>query len=400
MSKDLAVQEPKSELVIAAEKIKSGLVAFETRKVELTILRDEVDKLDITSVEDKAGIKQLTEGRKKVKAARVEIEKEGKSMRDPLTALAKSISAKEKELIDIVEPTEKKLKAKEDWVKSENERIADEEKQREAKRVQDRINRLAEYGYAIDVTFLTIIDDDQFEKVVDNAKSEHEKEQALAVKRANVERAQREQDEKDRQELQALRKKAEEAERIIREREEEEARKEAEFKRKKNEAAEAESKKAEEEKKAIVKKRLGDLTNLGLKFNFEANQYEGFAAAVHYFDITGYDNEKWDKMIADLGPHIERYKKEEADKLEEKRQNELKEAAAKALEEQKERDIEALRVKAEEFDQASDKDKMVVILGYIDNMPRTEFKSARYKKLFSEVVALQNKVVDHIRSRT
>src|ERR1700761_879098 len=98
MEKDLAVQDPKSEIVLASEKIKSGLAAFEERKTELNILKAEVDGLDIKSIEDKAGIKQVTEGRKKLKNARVEIEKEGKSMRDPLTALAKTISAKEKEL--------------------------------------------------------------------------------------------------------------------------------------------------------------------------------------------------------------------------------------------------------------------------------------------------------------
>src|ERR1700744_2391138 len=101
MSKDLAVAEPKNEIAVISEKISLGLEAFEKRKSELIALRDEVDGLDITSIEDKAAIKQVTEGRKKLKDARVEIEKEGKSMRDPLTAISRNISSKEKELVDI-----------------------------------------------------------------------------------------------------------------------------------------------------------------------------------------------------------------------------------------------------------------------------------------------------------
>lgn len=405
-----AVVKSPSEMELLAVRIKNGLDAFNERKAELIILRDEVDGLDITSIEDKAGIKQVTEGRKKLKSARVEIEKEGKSMRDPLTALAKNISAKENELVALIEPTEKKLIEKERWVKSENERIAEEERQKEAKRVQDRIDRLAVYGYSIDITFLTAIDDSQFEKVVENAKVEFEKEESIKKQREEQERRQKEQDEKDREEIRRLKAKQEEADRLLREREEEIARKEKELKDKEDEAIRAKNKAEKEredqereravaEEKAKLHNRLRQLTDLKLKFNFDTNQYEGYDCAVHYFDITGYDDEKWDAMILKMGPHIEAYKKEEENRAEEKRQAELKEAREKALIEQRERDEEAARQEAERLSQASDKDKFSALIEHLEEMPAIEPKSAKHKKLYAEVKELNAKVIAHINAK-
>src|SRR5438034_265480 len=98
-----------SEILAIANKIQSGLQAFEQRKAELTELKAEAHGLKIESIEDKVTISAVSTIRKKLKVARVQIEKEGKSMRDPLTQMNKTISAKEKELVDIIEPTEKEL---------------------------------------------------------------------------------------------------------------------------------------------------------------------------------------------------------------------------------------------------------------------------------------------------
>lgn len=215
------VQPQKSEIAIIADKINVGLKAFETRKAELIALRDEVDGLDITSIEDKASIKQVGEARKKLKNARVEIEKEGKSMRDPLTQINKTISTKEKELVDIIEPTEKKLAAKEKWVKEETERIEREAEEAEKQRIQKRIDRLAQYGYAIDINLLTGITDEQFEKVVADAKVLWEKEEAAKVEQKRHEEEERERIAKERKELEELRAKQAEAERVLREKQEE-----------------------------------------------------------------------------------------------------------------------------------------------------------------------------------
>lgn len=215
------VLAPQSEIQIIASKINTGLAAFETRKAELTQLKEDAAGLTIESIEDKAAIQKVATWRKKLKAARVEIQKEGKAMRDPLTKISKSISEKEYELIDIISPTEKDLQSKEDWVAAENLKIEQAEASRKQALLQDRIDRLAEYGYAIDITFLTALDDEQYEKVLDNARIEFEKEEAKKADEAKLEQERQAQIQKDQEELKALKAKQAEADRIIKERQDE-----------------------------------------------------------------------------------------------------------------------------------------------------------------------------------
>ncbi len=391
---------PKNEVTIIFEKISTGLQAFEERKAALIQLREEASGIKVTTYEDKATLKKATEVRKKLKAARVEIEKEGKAMRDPLTGVNREITAKEKELTDIISPTEKDLKTVEDWYEFEKNRIYQEAAEMENERIQSRINQLAEYGYEIDLNMLKGISDEQFEKVVANAKSKFEKEQSAKEEQALKEAAQREQDEKDRAELKALREKQEAHEKALIERQEAIDRKERAIKDKEEQEAAHQREKAQAEEKTKLHSRLSQLTALGLKFNFSANQYEGFACAVHYFDITGYDDEKWDGMIAKMGPHIEAYKKEESDRAETKRQEELKEAAKKALAEQKEREAEATRQEAEKIAASSDKDKVALVITQIEGINYPDMKSAKGKKLMAEVKELEAKVIAHIKARS
>lgn len=411
MSKDLAVQEPKSEIILAYEKIKTGLAAFEERKAELNILRTEVDGLDITSVEDKAGIKQVTEGRKKLKKARVEIENEGKSMRDPLTALAKTISAKEKELVDIIEPTEKQLVEKEKWVKSEQDRLDREIQEKEKARIQVRIDSLAAYGFQIDYNMVVALNDEDFARIVENARVEHEKEEKRKAEKEEAERKQREQDEKDRQELQALRQKAEEAERIIREREEEVARKEAAIKSQEEWQKMADADLALSRMKKRLEDRIEQMVDLGLRWDGNDDHYKGYGCFVPMLDMKVHSEEEWAHLIATVTPVITRGKLEEAarEEAEEKdrqiaKEAELEliraEAATKALADQKEREAEAERLKAEELAQSSDRHKFAAILTHLETCPYPEMKSAKHKKLLAEVKELNAKVIAHIKAKS
>lgn len=231
MTNDVAVSQPKNEVAVIFEKINSGLKAFEEKRTELTELVEGFKDLAVESVEDRTAISKVNEARKSLKKERVLIQNQGKAMRDPLTQVNKQISAKETELVAIIEPEEKRLSGIEDWVESEKDRIRQEELLAAKQRIQGRIDQLSAYGLSIDLVHIETLPDDQFEKVVERAKKEHEL--ALAEKEAERIRqeAQAEQDRKDREELALLRKKQEEADRILKEREEEVARKEREFER-------------------------------------------------------------------------------------------------------------------------------------------------------------------------
>lgn len=240
-----------SQLTVIARKIDSGLEAFEKRKSELTLLKSEAEGLKIESLEDRATINQVSVIRKKLKSSRVDIAKEGKAMRDPLTAVSRMISEKEKELIDIIEPTEKELQQQEKWVEDEKDRIRQEEIRVENERIQKRIDALAAYGFQIDYADIKQMGDETFTRYLEAAKAQHEKEQA---EKAEAERLRVEQEEKKRLEREAEQKRIaaerEELEKLRKESAELEARLRAE-----QEKVEIERRRIEEEKVRIAREK-------------------------------------------------------------------------------------------------------------------------------------------------
>ena len=257
------IEEPvtTSEMVLVSQKINNGLIAFENKKAELTVLAEEAKGLKIAGIDDKEGIKLVSEKRKQLKAERVQIEKDGKSMRDNLTKINREISSKEKELVEIIEPAEKDLLKEEKRIEEEKEKIRLEEIAKEEARIQARINSLAQYGFEIDYSDIKSMSDETFEKYVDAAKIQFEKEVA---EKAEAERLRLEQEEADRiarelekqkieaerKELEILREKQAEAQRII---DEQNAKIEAENKRIADEKAaleRAKQKEIEDKKRA------------------------------------------------------------------------------------------------------------------------------------------------------
>lgn len=255
-----------SELAIAARKINTGVSVFESKKAELIKLAESAQGIEVTSIDDKLALKQVSEKRKELKAARIEIEKQGKDMRDGLTKISREISAKEKELVALIEPTELELLRQEKWVEAEKERIRQEEIAREEARIQSRINALAEFGFQIDYADIKAMTDETFSKYLEAARIQYEKEQAVKAEAERIrseqeeaERVRREEEQKrieaERKELEELRAKQAEAQRIIDEQnkkiEEEKQRIEAEKK-----AIEAARLREEEEKKRAEELRI------------------------------------------------------------------------------------------------------------------------------------------------
>jgi hypothetical protein len=400
MSKEAVAEQPKNQLslVVVSQNITTGLQSFENRKAELITLKEEVEGLKIQSLEDKAGIKQVTEARKKLKSARVEIEKEGKAMRDPLTAISKTISAKENELVAIIEPTEKELKKQEDWIKAEEKRLEEESAEKERQRIQTRIDRLANYGYQIDYNMLISLGDDYFERIVANAKVEYDREQAAVMEREKQEQAAREQAEKDRQELQVLRQKAEEAERIIREREEEVARKEAEIKRKEDEDRVVAERKAEKEMKdARFEPRALQLRNMGfVRYGPDFSLEDTWST--YWEQVYNMDDAEWPLYIKDIEDAIERRKVRVAEELK-KQADALESARLKGIEQAKQEAERKIAEEAERIAQASDREKFDVILVHLEGCPYPDMKSAKHKKLLAEVKDLTSKVIAHIKAK-
>jgi hypothetical protein len=208
----LTQQNSSVELSVISDKIKSGLEVFESRKNDLTELALKATGLKIESIDDVESIRQVSTIRKTLKAQRVSIEKEGKSMRDPLTAISKHISAKEKELVSIIEPTERELMAQEKWVEDEKEKIRLEAERKEQERIQARVNQLAAYGFTIDINQIQTLSDEDFQSVLDDAKIEFDKEQAAKAEAERLAKEEAEKLQREREELEQLRKEHDERE--------------------------------------------------------------------------------------------------------------------------------------------------------------------------------------------
>jgi hypothetical protein len=211
------IPKKETEMVQIGKKITTGIAAFENKKADLEQLKLKAVGLKITDINDKTTIVKVSGIRKELKAARVEIEKEGKLMRDQLTTINRGISAKEKELVSIIEPTERELMAQEKWVEDEKEKIRLEDERKEQERIQARVNQLAAYGFTIDINQIQTLSDDDFQSVLDDAKVEFDKEQAAKAEAERLAKEEAEKLQREREELEQLRKEHNEREAKLKE---------------------------------------------------------------------------------------------------------------------------------------------------------------------------------------
>ncbi len=164
---------------------------------DLKALVEKYSGLTINGVEDREGLTKVYEARQDVKKKRVLIEKGAKALRDIGTAFNKAVKEKENELVSIISPLEDSLQKMEDDIAIEKKRLRDEEDARQAKIIQDKIDRLSAVGYAVDFVQLKGMTDEQFEEVLNEATKSHQ------------EKLEREKKEQEEREAEALRKEEE-----------------------------------------------------------------------------------------------------------------------------------------------------------------------------------------------
>jgi len=222
------------------------LIQFDPKEADLHAIVSITQSITAADLEDQKQLAVVRENRIALKNARVQIEKQGKALRDDALKFQRSVIAKEKELIAIIEPEENRLQSIEQSAKELAER-----KKRVATLPQ-RLSRLASIGDIVEVTDEAILDmgDQAFEAYVSQrveAKLEAERveiekrEQAL---KAEEEKAKRAVELKEAEE----RARVAERERIEREAKLAEERRELEEHRAK-EKAEAEEKELQSEKR-------------------------------------------------------------------------------------------------------------------------------------------------------
>jgi hypothetical protein len=85
---------------------------FNPTKADIIALVAECKGLEISGINDTAGYEKVKEAKNKLVHARGKIEKAGKAFRAKALAYQKAVIKLEDELVALIEPTEKELKAK------------------------------------------------------------------------------------------------------------------------------------------------------------------------------------------------------------------------------------------------------------------------------------------------
>lgn len=153
------------------------LQILDKREEGLKVMASEFGALKINGIEDKEGFTKVSEARKKLKAERVQIEKDAKELREGAVKFQKTVIARERELIAIIEPTEDSLYNEEKAIEDQKEAIKKEKERKEAERVQSRVNALSKFSFAIDYVEARGLTDAQFNERLTQAEIDYNQEQ-------------------------------------------------------------------------------------------------------------------------------------------------------------------------------------------------------------------------------
>jgi hypothetical protein len=159
-----------------------NLDKFSPKKAELVTLTLEAAKVVINGPDDRAGYDFAQKVRIQLKNARVEIQKTGKALRADALAFQKAVIEKEKELVAIIEPSERDLEAKQNTINEAKEK---------AKRqllLPERRAKLQEIAFTAEDDLLLGMDEGQFSEFLNQKKAEYllEKERVMREEQERI----------------------------------------------------------------------------------------------------------------------------------------------------------------------------------------------------------------------
>lgn len=184
--------------------INEGLQAFEDTKARFKKLAEEAGKVTKPAVTDKKAIAALRRMRIDLRNEEIEIEKQGKGMRDLVNHIPKSILEKQREVTTIVSPVREKFEKWEEEIDSELAAIKAEEERKENARITGRIGRLMEAGcelkedvyvygeLTLNTAEVKMLDDQTFDEFVVRVTEKYNADQAAAEEQKRLAALQRE----------------------------------------------------------------------------------------------------------------------------------------------------------------------------------------------------------------
>lgn len=138
--------------------IAKDLVRFNVTDAAIAELGNKYMKLEITDVNSKDEFEKVHTARMDMVRRRTSVTKVGKELREEALAYQKAVIAEEKRLVALMEPIESHLSTEEQKVIDEKARIKREAEEKEAARIQARVDRIFNYGARFDGQNYIILD--------------------------------------------------------------------------------------------------------------------------------------------------------------------------------------------------------------------------------------------------
>ena len=168
-------------------------IEFEIQKyglpeARISELKEKFKDLEIQGIEDKTGMKQVSEALSIVRTLRTSVEKKRKELKDFYLNTGKGIDSEAKRLTELLLEVEDPLKEKKQAIEDEIQRIKDEEERIQQELLDKRVEDLKEAGIVFDGSFYSIGNDisvdlitikdlssEDFQKLLDKVSEVNEK---------------------------------------------------------------------------------------------------------------------------------------------------------------------------------------------------------------------------------
>ncbi|MFA5346553.1 MAG: hypothetical protein WC294_00280 [Methanoregula sp.] len=192
--------------------VSKDLVRFNVTDAAIAELKEKYMALEIGDLASKKEFEAVHEARMDMVKRRTDVTKVGKELRSEALEYQKKVIEEEKRIIGLMEPIETHLTAEEQKVKDEKERLKRVEAEKEAARIQVRVDRVCAFGATFDGqqytvagislphALLKVANDDQFEMFLGNIQKNVETEKARVA-----EEERRKKEEEDRLEAERVR---------------------------------------------------------------------------------------------------------------------------------------------------------------------------------------------------
>lgn len=171
----------------------------ETIKPEaLAAMAEKSRKLTVNGIDDKDGYRAVHDARMELKKARVQITKIGKDLRASATEFNRAVIARENELIEIINPEEKRLDELESHIDHLREEAKKEAERKEIQRIQTIVDSFAQVGVGVDFIEAKGMTEEQVaERLQEATIAFKEKQEADRVAREEQERQRKENEAKE-----------------------------------------------------------------------------------------------------------------------------------------------------------------------------------------------------------